>query len=207
MSSDLHGWRRTWQDLGRPAADEALYRRLVACWSEPHRHYHSTQHLHECMQTFDDVRGLANKPGEVALGLWFHDAFYDSGRSDNEARSADWAALAIRQSGLDEAVAGRVHSLVMATLHTRTPQDADAQLLVDIDLSILGAGAERFDESNRQIRAEFAHVPDDQFRTGRRRVLTGFLARPRLYSTEHFHCLLETRARGNLQRALDRLDA
>lgn len=206
MSSDLHGWIRTWQDLGR-AADEALYRRLFTCWSEPHRHYHSTQHLHECMQNFDEVRGLAIKPGEVAMGLWFHDAFYDARRSDNEARSADWAAQAIRQSGLDEDIAARVHALVMATLHTAAPQGADAQLLVDIDLAILGAETARFDESNRQIREEFAHVPEEQFRTGRRRVLTGFLARPRLYSTEHFHSLLEMRARDNLQRALDRLDA
>ncbi|MES3000076.1 MAG: N-methyl-D-aspartate receptor NMDAR2C subunit [Pseudomonadota bacterium] len=207
MSSDLHGWIRTWQDLGRPAADEGLYRRLYTCWSEPHRRYHSTQHLHECMQNFDAVRGLAIEPGEVALGLWFHDAFYDAQRSDNETRSADWAAQSVRQSGLDEDVAGRVHALVMATLHTAAPEGPDAQLLVDIDLSILGAEAARFDESNRQIREEYAHVPEEQFRIGRRRVLTGFLGRPRLYSTEHFHSQLETRARSNLQRALDRLGA
>jgi predicted metal-dependent HD superfamily phosphohydrolase len=77
--------------------------------------------------------------------------------------------------------------------------------MVDIDLSILGAEAARFGESDEQIRREYAHVGEDDWRTGRRRVLRGFLDRPRLYGTERFHSMLEQRARDNLARALERL--
>ena len=205
MSADLQGWTRAWRDLGLPA-DEAVYHRLVACWNEPHRAYHTMQHLGECMALFDEVRGLARAPGEVALGLWFHDAFYDVHRDDNEARSADWAAQCIRDAGGSEHISAHVHALVMATLHRDAPDSPDARLLVDIDLASLAADTARFDETNVQMRHVYAHVPENEYRTGRKRVLNGFLERRHLYSTEHFRALLEARARQNLQRAIARLD-
>jgi predicted metal-dependent HD superfamily phosphohydrolase len=205
MRSGLAGWRRSWRELGQPAADEVLYHRLVACWREPHRHYHTLQHLYECLDLFEGVRSTAQRPGEIELALWFHDAFYDPTRDDNEERSAEWARASVLEAGLPRDVADRLHALVMATRHEAVPQDADAQLLVDVDLAILGSAPARFDESDEQIRLEYAHVPEDEFRAGRRRVLGDFLARPRLYSTESFHSRFERQARENLGRALARL--
>jgi predicted metal-dependent HD superfamily phosphohydrolase len=207
VSIDLASWRQAWQDAGVAQADAALHRGVIACWSEPHRRYHTLQHLRECLEGFDDVRGLAERAGEVALGLWFHDAFYEPRRDDNESRSADWARACIVEAGAAVEAADRVHALIMQTRHRAPPEGADAQLLVDIDLSILGAPAPRFDESDQQVRAEYAHVPEQQYRDGRRTILQGFLARARLYSTEHFHSRLEHLARENLRRALARLDA
>jgi predicted metal-dependent HD superfamily phosphohydrolase len=206
MSIDFASWRQAWQDAGVAQADEGLHRGVIACWSEPHRHYHTLQHLGECMTQFGEVRAMAEHPGEVALGLWFHDAFYEPRRDDNELRSADWASSCIAKAGAGAEVAQRVHSLIMQTRHKIPPEDADAQLLVDIDLSILGAPAQRFDESDLQVRAEYSHVADAAYREGRRAILQSFLARPRLYSTDYFHSRLEERARVNLQRALARLD-
>jgi predicted metal-dependent HD superfamily phosphohydrolase len=205
MRSGLAGWRRSWRELGQPAADEVLYHRLVACWREPHRHYHTLQHLYECLDLFEGVRSTAQRPGEIELALWFHDAFYDPTRDDNEERSAEWARASVLEAGLPRDVADRLHALVMATRHEAVPQDADAQLLVDVDLAILGSAPARFDESDEQIRLEYAHVPEDEFRAGRRRVLGDFLDRPRLYSTESFHSRFERQARENLARALARL--
>jgi predicted metal-dependent HD superfamily phosphohydrolase len=88
----------------------------------------------------------------------------------------------------------------MATRHDAVPVDADAQLLVDIDLSILGAERERFDEYERQIRAEYAFVPALIFNAKRRQILRSFLDRPRIYSTPAFS-VLEATARANLARA------
>ncbi len=205
MVTSLHAWQRTWHELGAPAADEALHRRLLVCWSEPHRHYHTPQHLRECLQHLHDARALAQRPAEIELALWFHDAYYDVRRDDNEARSADWAREAVLQAGLPAEVAGRIHAMVMATEHEAVPSDADAQLLVDIDLAILGADVPRFEESDVQVRAEYAHLGPEEWRTGRREVLASFLGRPRLYSTPRFYEAYEAQARQNLQRALNRL--
>jgi len=201
----LEGWRRSWRELGQPAADEDLFRRLVDCWSEKHRHYHTLQHLDECLDLFEKVRATAQRPGEIELALWFHDAFYDPKRDDNEERSAQWARDCVLEAGLPADTADRLHSLVMATRHEAVPEDADAQLLVDVDLAILGSDAARFDESDEQIRREYAHVPEDEYRAGRRRVLGEFLARPRLYSTDYFYSRYERQARENLSRTLARL--
>ncbi len=76
---------------------------------------------------------------------------------------------------------------------------------MDVDLAILGSDAGRFHESDEQIRLEYAHVPEHEYRAGRRRVLGEFLARPRLYSTDYFYSRYERQARENLSRALARL--
>jgi predicted metal-dependent HD superfamily phosphohydrolase len=207
MSVTRGDWHRLWRTLGCAEGDDALFDRLVAAWSEPQRHYHTLQHLRECLALFDEVRAQALQPGEVELALWFHDAFYEPTRHDNEERSADWARDAMQAAGLADAAAQRVHALVMDTRHAQPPRGADAQLLVDIDLAILGAPAQRFDESDAQVRREYAHVGEDNWRRGRAQVLRGFLDRAAIYATPGFHAAREAQARANLQRALERLQA
>jgi len=199
-------WRRAWEQAGG-MPDAALHDRLLAAWREPQRHYHTLQHLDECIALLAPALDLAEHPGEVELALWFHDAVYDVTRGDNEQRSADWARQAALAAGLSAEAARRLHALVMATRHDALPSTRDAQLLVDVDLAILGAPPVRFDEYERQVRAEYAWVPETVFRQKRREVLAGMLARPRLYATQRFHDALEMSARANLVRSIAQLSA
>ena len=205
MSVTHDSWRRSWRELGAPQPDEALFRQLIAAWSEPLRRYHSLQHLRECLELFDAAREAAYRPAEVEIALWFHDAVYDAKRHDNEERSAQWACDAVLAAGLAPKTADSIHALVMATKHDAMPQDPDAKLLVDIDLAILGAAPTRFAESTAQIREEYAHLSDDEWRTGRAAVLRGFLARPCIYSTPPFYAARERQARENLLKSLQDL--
>lgn len=195
-------WIDAWRELGVAAPDEALLAELLAHYSAPHRAYHTLQHLDECLAGLARERSHAERPAEIALALWFHDAIYDVHRHDNEERSADWAQQALRAAGVAEDAARRVHALVMATRHDAQPEGTDAQLLVDIDLSILGAPAARFAEYERQIRIEYAHVPPEVFEPRRRAILGSFLARDPLYLTTSVRARLETQARLNLQKAI-----
>jgi len=201
-------WRRLWTALGVEIVPGGLFNQLVRAYGEPQRHYHTLQHLRECLAHFEAASSLAQRPEEVELGLWFHDAVYDPRRQDNEQRSADWARASIVAAGCDAAVvAQRVQDMVLATQGHDASDDPDTRLLLDIDLAILGAAPARFDEYERQVRAEYAHVAEADFRAGRARVLAGFLARPRLYATQPFHDALEQRARENLGRSLAALRA
>jgi predicted metal-dependent HD superfamily phosphohydrolase len=195
-------WVRAWRGIGSCTDGDATYHALVARYGEPHRKYHTLQHLRECLGLFESVRRLASSPAEVEVALWFHDAIYDVERHDNEAQSAAWARTVILEAGASSQVAEHIHSLVMVTRHTGSPTEADQQLLVDIDLSILGAGKERFAEYERQIREEYAHVPIGLFERKRREILRSFLGRPRIYGTAHFHGALEALARENLRLAI-----
>jgi len=60
----------------------------------------------------------------------------------------------------------------------------------------------RFDEYEREVRAEYAWVPGSHFRAKRKEVLQAFLARAAIYSTAPMRERLEARARANLARSL-----
>jgi len=198
-------WARAWADLGLRAPPAALRDALLRRWAEPWRRYHTRQHLAECLALFGHVRRLARRPGEVELALWFHDAVYEVHSpppGGNERASADWARDALREAGADDATAARVHALVMATRHDGVPGTPDASLLVDIDLAILGAAPARFAQYERQIRAEYGHVPPALFAAKRGEVLRAFAARPAIYATPALRDRLEAAARASLARAL-----
>lgn len=194
-------WASAWSDLGLPPPPE-LFEQLVRAYQEPQRHYHSLQHLSECLGHFEQVRHLAQRPGEVAIALWFHDAIYDVRGQDNERQSADWAVRALTACQAEQAMLARVERLIMVTRHDVLPEAADERLLVDIDLAILGATPERFAEYDAQVRAEYAWVPGLVYWLKRRGVLKSFLARPSIYNTPHFRQRHEVQARINLAGAL-----
>lgn len=202
MADLQHSWIRAWREIGARDDGTGIRAALLAAHGEAQRIYHTLQHLRECLHRFETCIDLAERPAEVETALWFHDAVYDVRRSDNEQRSADWARDAALASGAPADVAGRIHSLVMATRHSSRPIGADEQLLVDIDLAILAADQERFAEYERQIRREYAHVGEPEFQAKRRAILAGFLARDRLYGTPRLRDELEQRARANLSRAI-----
>lgn len=196
----LASWSRTWQALGAPTPS-GLMEQLLARYAEPHRRYHSQQHVHECLAHLSPALHLAEHPGEVEIALWFHDAVYELKAQDNEAQSAQWAVRELMAAGLAAEVRERVAALIMATQHAALPASGDAQLLVDVDLAILGATPGRFAEYERQIREEYAWVPGWIFRRKRRAVLRQFLDREPLYATAHFRERLEVAARRNLAQA------
>jgi len=197
-------WSETWSRLGA-VAPEALLAELIGRYSEPHRFYHTLQHLRECFSVLEPASHLARRLGEVQLALWFHDAVYDTRAQDNEEQSARWAEQSLVAGGASSDAAARVRELVLATKHHAVPQGEDTKLLVDVDLSILGAAEPRFAEYERQVRQEYGWVPEDAFRQGRARVLASFLDRSSIYSTAWFVARLEEQARKNLSRSLKEL--
>jgi predicted metal-dependent HD superfamily phosphohydrolase len=202
---DLEHWRKLWARLGAAVTDELLFYDLTARYSEPHRRYHTLQHLDECFEKLADLKAEAVHPDEVELALWFHDAVYDTRRQDNEENSADWARSTVFAAGLATPVAARIHTLVMATRHNAVPSGTDEQILVDVDLSILGSRPERFNEYENQIRDEYSWVPGMVFRSERRTILKEFLERPTIFSTQKFIEAYEAQARQNLERSIKKL--
>lgn len=198
-------WGRMWAGLGADGDGVGARDAVIQRYAEHWRHYHALQHLGECLTAFDTVAHLAARPAEVEAALWFHDAVYELQRTDNEEQSAQLAQRVFTQAGVTSEVTSRVVDLILVTRHTAVPDAPDEQLLVDIDLSILGAPAARFAEYERQIRAEYSFVPEAVFNEKRRAILRSFIARPSIYNTALFHHMLEQRARTNLARAVEGL--
>lgn len=187
------------------AADGATYRNLIKAHAEKHRAYHTLDHIAACLRHLDDVREHLQRPDEVEMALWFHDAVYEPFSASNEEDSAEWAADWLQDRGVEKAVFRRISDYILATKSHESPETLDGQFMLDIDLSILGAPADIYDEFELNIRREYRRVPGFIFRKKRKAILEGFLARERLYMTDHFHDKLDRAARLNLLRAIGSL--
>jgi predicted metal-dependent HD superfamily phosphohydrolase len=179
-----------------------VFHQLAAAYAEPARFYHTAAHIADCLIQFDWSRDIAGRPDEVEAAIWYHDAVYVPGALDNEDRSARMAQAALTTAAASPEMPERVAAMVLATKHLDPPLDPDAQLLCDIDLSILGRGVADFDRFERQIRQEYAWVPEAAYRSARSAVLKGFLRRRSIYLTGRFAQRYERNARQNLERAV-----
>ena len=195
-------WLAFWQAAAAPRDPLPAWRDLVRRYSEPHRACHALAHVADCLEELEPARTLANDVIAVELALWFHDAVYDTHRSDNEKRSASLATEVAQSMGLPGAARECVTGLILATRHDAVPSAGDEALVVDIDLAILGQPRERFDEYERQIRIEYAWVPRMIFDVKRKQILRALLERPTIYTTPHFRDRYEHAARENLRRSL-----
>jgi predicted metal-dependent HD superfamily phosphohydrolase len=139
------------------------------------------------------------------MALWFHDVIYDTHATDNEEQSALLAEQCLSEAGASTSTRLSVWDLVLSTRTHDASGHADAGLLVDVDLSILGKDEGLFQEYEEQIRREYAWVPQDVFAAKRAEILEGFLLRDRLYSTDWFFRSSETQARKNLKAAIQKL--
>lgn len=181
---------------------------LLAAYADPARAYHDLRHLAEILQRLDEL-ARAGTPYDrlpVVLAAWFHDAVHD-GERDAEERSAAWAEDAL-SGAVDAATVSEVARLVRLTeSHRPEATDANGCALSDADLAVLAAPRRRYDEYVAAVRAEYRHLSDEVFRSGRAGLLRDLAARPRLFHTAHGLAHWEEAARRNLGRELSGLVA
>lgn len=202
-------------DLGVPpmTADE-LSSYLESCYAEPHRRYHTVEHITEVMAEVDRLltarSGAADEASAVRLAVCFHDAVHDpraAGRANEEA-SAKLATVRLLAAGVTPTIVSEVARLVRLTAdHAVDPTDLVGSVLVDADLSILASDADRYDRYVSDVRAEYGHVDDEAWRAGRGAVLRRFLDADPLYRSGPDRARREREARVNLERELAALMA
>ncbi|MGF0115860.1 DUF4031 domain-containing protein [Promicromonospora sp. Marseille-Q5078] len=180
---------------GSEAAVGAAGRDLVDRWREPHRVYHSRLHLADALDALDLLvaDGADGSPWHAAVALWFHDAVHDGEAGRDEERSAALVAGLLgpavglaRPAGRDglltaDDVAEVARLVLVTTAHDPDPGDGSGALVSDADLAVLGAEPGRYARYAAQVRAEYGHVPDAAFRTGRAAVLDQLAGLPHLF--------------------------
>lgn len=199
---------------GLPSRAPAAFERLREAWSASARRYHDLEHLTDCLRELDAVAGGAASRDVAELALWYHDAVHEPGGRDCEARSA---ALLVEEAaglGISRALAEDAAACVRATAHdgaTRVRATAHdgatgagptAELVADIDLSILGRDPLRFLEYEYSLAEEYAALPRLPFILARGRFFAGVLARPAIFRTAALRERYEARARANVEALL-----
>ncbi|MCW3096734.1 MAG: hypothetical protein JWL77_2352 [Chthonomonadaceae bacterium] len=189
-------WRRV---TGGRARREEFFD-LVCRYSDTARHYHNFEHIRDMLWNMyqTDVR----EDCALHRAIWWHDAIYDSTRSDNEERSAELAAQTLSAWNEPSAEIDRVVALILLTKRHDVPaDDRVAETLIELDLRILAAPTEKYDLYAVQVRAEYGWVSDGGYARGRAEFLKRMLARVRIFTNPG----LDASARANLTREYERL--
>ncbi|MCU4638941.1 HD domain-containing protein [Acinetobacter courvalinii] len=180
---------------------QKIFNKLIAAYSEKQRAYHTLQHLYECLVLLDSIRPDLSDANAVELALWFHDAIYDPQAKDNEMKSAELFEKYIAQD-LSVEIVEKIKRWIIATQKHEATNELDLQFLLDIDLAILAASPERFEEYEQQIQQEYAWVESEIYSIKRKEVLAHFYQAEPLYQTEYFQQNFGQRARRNLRKVI-----
>ncbi|WP_265522548.1 HD domain-containing protein [Oerskovia flava] len=212
----LASWTRSCVGAGATApANEirAVGQQLLDRWDQPGRSFHNLRHLAEVLGRVDELSEETHDPDLVRLAAWYHGAVFDAKDKaayshkggEDETASARLALEELTALGVPEASARRVAHLVNALVrHAPDPTDFDCAVLCDADLSMLASEPQRYKEYLRDVRSEYAHIPDDRYVTARIAILTKLLDRASLFSSP-LGAAWEEPARQNLDAELQRL--
>lgn len=219
------GWlRKEWETLWDCAHADAptvahadqWFVRLTGstAYGGPERHYHNLDHLVHGLceirvwaaNTQPDARDVEI----VKQAFWFHDAEYGHAvgapLSNEEASAQLWLGSHLHHDLADAA------ALIRATDHF---QEASVQhrlkdVLLGVDLAILGQNEEVYQNYARGIRKEYAHVPEAKYRQQRSAVLAHLCRKAEaneLYGDPYFADQYNIAAIANMTRELAQLAA
>ncbi len=178
---------------------------LSKLYSSPKRYYHDITHITNLLKLWENNKNKLGDEEIVYLVIWFHDAIYDSWKSDNEELSAEMAKEFLIKINYPIYKIDKIGQYILATKTHESNGDSDLDFFLDFDLSILGADETIYDIYAQQIRDEFSFYPNFLYNRGRRKVLNAILEKKSIYKTDEFKALLENQARLNIQRELDSL--
>lgn len=178
-----------------------FYASLYDAYCEVQRHYHSIQHIVECLEHFHQIKTHLDDTLSVELAIWFHDVIYNPQANDNEQQSADYM-LRMLENVLGSEQIAKIYAWILATKAHASTTDTDLAYLLDIDLAILASDPMRFAEYERQIQQEYAWVEPSPYVKKRQQVLRHFLETQPLYQTPFFQKRYERQAKQNLAQAL-----
>ena len=176
---------------------------LQNLYSEKHRVYHNLGHINFLLTLFQEFEDKIEDKQEVFFSIWFHDAIYEPREKDNEKQSAKLAREELGKLFLPEDKISKIEKIILATeKHSAENMDADGKLFLDFDLAILGAEDGIYDEYKNAIRSEYSFVPEEIYRTERKRILQKFLERDFIYFTKTMREKFEEKARRNIEREI-----
>lgn len=161
------------------------------------RHYHTLRHVEYMIVHAMDFGGISLK--NMCLlkwAIWFHDIVYDAQKSDNEKRSADMLVDFLRAIDMEEEDIEVAKWLILVTSHKGSPQTKLEEIICDLDLREFAS--DRQEKNAPEVRQEFSHLSDEEWKKGRIEFIESMLAKEYIYHTDLYRETLEATARHNL---------
>jgi predicted metal-dependent HD superfamily phosphohydrolase len=182
---------------------ELLYR------SMSHRgvHYHTPPHPLRMFCVAEEM-GL-NLSNAEKLAIWFHDAFWRPDKDAENEINSSMFLMGLLEGLLPQELLGESTGIIEDTaLYMQDGVSERSWAVMDLDLSHFAAEEYFFWCSGEAIRKEFAVIyRAEEIKVGRAKFLRDMLQRKRLFRTPEFFAAFEDKARVNLKKALDQLEA
>lgn len=172
-------------------------------YEQPHRKYHTWNHI---TSMFDKIKELKLQvTNEQFFAILFHDAVYVPGKSgENETKSALLAREFIIDNGIgNEICYNKVSLCIMSTVNHQSLCD-EAIEIIDLDLMILAAEEDKYNEYAKNIREEYSFVNLITWKEKRTEFLNNMLLRKKIFLSVYFQ-ELEQKARKNIRQEIDSL--
>lgn len=180
------------------------------CWTEMERNYssksrfyHTLAHIENMVTELEEVADLVKNWDGLLFSIFYHDIIYNATKTDNEHQSALLFEKRISKTSFRHI--NPCKAQIEATKEHQHADDADTNILLDIDLAILGKNKNRYQEYAQNIRKEYQIYPDFLYRKGRKKVLKTMLEKEAIYQTQYFREQYENQARANILSELNQL--
>lgn len=208
VNSDRTALKERFLNLFHRYSENETY--ALECWKEleqqyesASRHYHNLEHLAHMFTELEAVKTQVKQPETLDFAIFYHDIIYKITSSENEHQSA--LLFEKRMANTTFPYTQEVKDLIEATREHTFSEDPDINILLDLDLSILGKSPEEYQNYCANIRKEYSLYPDFMYRNGRIKVLKRFLALDAIYKTAFFKSAYEVQAQINLNFELQLL--
>ncbi len=180
---------------------------IEEAYSNSERDFHNLSHLEQLYAVLSPFQDQVEDWDCLLFSLFYHDIAYDVVQyvleNDNEERSAVIAESALAEIGFSANKTQRCKQTILATKTHLATIDADTNIFIDADLSILGQPWDAYHDYMKNIRKEYIIYSDHIYNAGRLKVLKQFLKMERVYKTDHFYNLYEAAARENMTREIE----
>ena len=209
--NDIVFLKKQWNDLtALYTSDVGLrdesFQTLKEMYSEKGRFYHNLSHIKALLHLLEARKNKLHDHNAIRFAIWFHDAVYNTKRSDNEEKSAELASEILGRLNVNMETTGYVRDLILATKdHNGGNLQADAKLFLDMDLAILGVAKEIYVNYSKAIREEYSWVPGVLYRRSRKKILRSFIEKERIYYTDEMNKRFEAQARMNINGEIESL--
>jgi len=187
-----------------PGNETILWEEIETRYAEKSRHYHTMAHIENLILELIPVKASFSQWHVVVFAVAYHDIIYKPSRTNNEEKSAEFAAERLKSIDVPSELIARCRDFIIATKR-HDPVDNEIDLFTDADLSILGSDSNMYQSYAKQVRKEYSVYPDLLYKAGRKKMLLHFLGMPHIYKSPLFRDKYEATARWNLKNELDSL--
>jgi pantetheine-phosphate adenylyltransferase len=160
---------------------------LIRRWSEPHRHFHTLDHLNDVLRKiytlYKNQKTKLRELHSLIIAAVFHDIIYDPKRTDNEEKSA--ALLeerrpkekSLKLSSLNSDLIIQTAKKIILDTKTHSAKSGIEKIFNDIDCSVMDGDLSELLDWEKKIYKEYSYVGFEKYKKSRIEFLENVIAK------------------------------